>query len=346
MSLHTPRAGSFSTSVTAAAAFASVSVSVAIWLSLRPHRLTDLVRVAAWGSQWLHGAPLYGAGADVDYPPWAIVTLSPLAAVPTPLLPIVWVVVNLVALATIARRLAPERGAIFFLVLAAGAMRTLNQFSLVSLALALAGTSSSSPLSPLWLGLSLMKPQIGLVFWLQALWQRQWRVAAAAIAVPLLLTGVFAAGAQVSLALVFPAYGQAIEAQYGPGLWGQTEITVWLRPLVPAALAAGAVAILVGLTLARRKPRLGFALASLLAVRHPSYDLVLLLPWLASLGMASAWMVAALLVVDPSAVFARVLPGSWLSLHADRLCVTAVWLFYALPRVGTAAVSGRFERAD
>lgn len=324
----TRRADSFSTSLLASALLAAVSVSVAIWLSLQPARLTDLHRVAAWVTEWTHGAPVYGVGSDVDYPPWAIVIFSPLAAIPSAWLPVVWVSINLCALAAIARRLVPDGGVVFFLVLAAGAMRTLNQFSLVLVAFALAGSASSGVMRGLWLGLSLAKPQIGLVFWLQAVWRRQWRLAAEAALVPLVCTIAFSVVAHMPIREVLPAYLRAIALQYGSGLAGQTEITLWLRALVPAVPAAAwavVVALLVWGTLLRVRPAVNLAMVSLLSVRHLSYDLILLLPGLARLEGWQVWIAALCCVADPSAVLGLLWPSNWLAIHADRLMLLGLW---------------------
>ncbi len=341
MSSRTQRGVSFGTRL--AAALATVSVSVAIWLSLQPHRLADLNRIVVWTGQWLHGAHLYGPDSDVDYPPWAIVTLSPLALVPAAALPVLWVTGNLAALAWTAQRLARSQ-TVMFLLLAAGALRTLNQFSLMALALAVAGTTGAGPLRPLWLGLSLMKPQIGAVFVLQALWRRQWKLAATAGLVPLVLLGVYAARAHVSVLAVPFAYAQSIGVQYGHVFIGQTEITPWLReawPQVPAAALTLLVAALVLIPLARTNTYLGLALASLLSLRHLSYDLVLLLPWVATLDGAAVWVAAGLLVADPSAVGHLIAPQSLLARHGDRLCLLALWLVAAVRRQGDQPSSSR-----
>lgn len=326
MSLRTRRADSRSTSV--AAAVAAMSVSVAMWLSLQPHRLVDLFRVAAWASQWLHGAQLYGATTDVDYPPWAIVTLSPLAWLPSGLLPWCWVACNLTALAIVARRLSRSRRLVFYLLIAAGAMRTLNQFTLVSLAFAVVGTTAVTRFSPVWLGLSLIKPQIGGVFWLHAVWTRQWKLAISSLVAPGVLLGVYASRAHVSMWEALHAYAGSIGVQYGEVLWGQTEVTSWLRVLWPYAapvLVTTAVAVIVFATLARTRPQLGLSLASLLSVRHLSYDLVLLLPWVATLEGRALWIASALLIADPAAILGMVAPGSVGALHADRIAVLAFW---------------------
>ncbi len=325
--MRTPRAVSSSTK--AAAALAAVSVCVAIWFSLQPRRIGDLWRVTGWASQWLGGSSLYGPDSDVDYPPWAIVTLSPLAMVPASMLPVLWIVCNLAALVFVARRLSRDRADVFFLLIAAGTVRTLNQFSLVTLAFAVAGTTSVGRLSPLWLGLSLMKPQVGAVFWLHALWQRQWKLAAAACAVPLVLAGVFAMHAHVSILSLPQSYAQSIALQYGAPFWGQTEITTWLRELWPALSAVVltvVVAAVVFAPLARRQTHLGLTLASLLALRHLSYDLILLLPCLATTSGVVLWIGTGFLMADPSAIARVLAPGSWLAFHADRITLVLLWV--------------------
>jgi hypothetical protein len=331
--LRTPR--DVSSSTKAAAALAAISVGAAIFLSLQPHRLEDLRSVVAWTSQWLGGANLYGPGADTDYPPWAIVTLSPLAVIPAAAVPAFWIACNLIALTFVARRLSQDRPDLYFLLIAAGTIRTLNQFSLVTLALAIAGTTSSGRLSPLWLGLSLMKPQIGGVFWLNAMWKRQWRLAAIACAVPLVLMAVFAARAHVSILSLPREYAQSIAVAHADLPRGQTELTPMVHAIWPGA-SYGFIAVLVAISifvpLARRESVAGFALASLLSIRHLSYDLILLLPRLATTGGAMLWVGTALLVADPAAVARVIAPESWLAHNADRLVLLAIWACLALNR--------------
>ena len=330
MSLPTPPDDSWPTK--AAAALALISVTAAVWFSLQAHRLADLRHLAAWVTEWARGAHVYGSGSVADYPPWAIVTLSPLSRVPTDSLPVVWVVVNLILLVWIARRLSGQRALVFLLLVAAGAMRTLNQFSLLSLALGLAGIGTRGALGPVWLGLALIKPQIGGVFWLLSLWQRQWRRSLAALAVPAVLTLAYAMHAHVGLVTVIGDYTRVIAGLYGGSLGGQTEVTRWLLAigssllLVPIAVTAAVVAFA---PYARQEPLTGLAFASLFGTRHLSYDFVLLLPALAQLQGAWLWLATLVCVADPSAVIGMVVPGSWLARHADRALLVAVWAWGA-----------------
>jgi hypothetical protein len=338
MSLRTPRDASFSTNL--AAALAAISGGLAIWLSLQPERLSDLFRLVEWCGMWARGTHVYGPASDVDYPPWAIVLLSPLSLAPTAILPVLWVAANLACLVYVARALTRRlamsgdrddlsANELMFLLMAAGAMRTLNQFSLLSLALAVAGTRSAGTLRPLWLGLSLFKPQIGGVLWVYAVWQREWRLAGTALIVPVVLTGVYAAHAGVSLPSVPLEYAQSIALQYGGWFTGQTEITPWVRavvPGVPAAVLALALAAVVFAPLSASRPLLGLALASLLSVRHLSYDLILLLPWVAGLSRRVVWALVPCFLLDPSALVRLIRPDSWLALHADRAFLFLGWM--------------------
>lgn len=330
MSLPTPPDDSRPTK--AAAALALISVTAAVWLSLQTHRLSDLRHLTAWAAEWARGAHVYGAGSVVDYPPWAIVTLSPLSRISGDWLPVVWVAVNLILLAWIARRLCGGRAVVFWLLVAAGAMRTLNQFTLLSLALGLAGIGTRGALGPIWLGLALIKPQIGGVFLLLSLWQRQWRRSLAALAVPSALTVAYAMYAHVSPLAVIGDYARVIARLYSGALGGQTEVTRWLLAIasqllvVPIVLTAAVVAFA---PYARREPLTGLAFASLFGTRHLSYDFVLLLPALAQLQGASLWLGTLVCVADPSAVIGVVLPGSWLARHADRALLVAVWAWGA-----------------
>lgn len=338
MSLRTPRGDWFSTK--AAALLAAVSGGVAIWLSLRPERLADLYRLIGWTSRWLSGDSLYSGDSDVDYPPWAIVVLSPLSLVPSSIVAPLWVACNVALLIFVARTLSRQtslltpsddasRVALMFLLIAAGAMRTLNQFTLLSLALAVAGSSGDTRLRPVWLGLSLFKPQIGGVFWLHAVWKRQWRVAAVAAVVPLLLSIVYAWRAGVAPSSLPGDYARALAVQYGDALTGQTELTIWLQgllPGVPGAMLAVGVALVIFATLAATQPLLGLSLASLLSVRHLSYDLVLLLPWLSGQPRRVVWGIALLMVADPSALAGVWRADGWFTLHADRLVLMLGWM--------------------
>src|SRR6185295_13456853 len=125
---------------------AAVNMAAGVALALRdPRRASDLWTMVEWCRAWLiEGRSLYsGADAFTDYPPNAIVLLSPLALFPqrwvvpmwtagalllTPVLP--WLVMRCAAPAQ-RRLLALTVPTLFYLCWAAP--RTLLQFSLLSM---------------------------------------------------------------------------------------------------------------------------------------------------------------------------------------------------------------------
>src|SRR3954464_3047125 len=77
---------------------ACINIAAGVTLAVRdPHRAADLWTMVDWCRAWLvDGSSLYaGAGASTDYPPNAIVTLSPLAAVPQRYIVPLWILVAL-----------------------------------------------------------------------------------------------------------------------------------------------------------------------------------------------------------------------------------------------------------
>jgi hypothetical protein len=347
MTSSTPR-GAWSSTNLALAALAIASVAASLWLSLQPDRLSDLHLVAEWCAAWLRGAHLYGASSNVDYPPWAIVLLSPLGLLNREYaFPALWITFNVLLLVAVARLLA-VRGdrRTFLLLLMAGAMRTLNQFSLLSFALALAGARARGPLAPILLGLSLFKPQIGGVVWLAVLFERRWRLALTSLAVPFTLLLVYAIVVRVS-PLALPAdYARVIATHYGAHFIGQTEITPWLRAWLPS-LPGFAAALLVAIVCAapaflrnRTRTRTSepgtpepgtlaiLGLCSLLSLRHLSYDFILLLPLVAMLRGPAQIVLALVITFDPAGV-SRELGSTpvlaWPANHADRLLALGLW---------------------
>ena len=127
-------------------AAAAVNLIVGVALSFRGGRDGDLFQVARWAGEWVHGLDPYAlADAGVDYPPWALVLLSPLAWVPNGVLTAVWVAANLGLVAWMVTRLSrwadephARQTLLAALLLCAASLRTLNQFSVLSFALAIA----------------------------------------------------------------------------------------------------------------------------------------------------------------------------------------------------------------
>ncbi len=314
----------------AAWALALVSLTWGVWRSLQPDALVDLHHVLQWTRTLAGGASPWAPGSETDYPPWALVTLTPLllfgdsGAGAGPL----WVAVNLaigVALAAAMARLPTvpraQRALAMAVVLAVSAFRVLSQFSLLAFALAWAGARDASPWrGGLWLGLALMKPHVAGPIWLAHLCWRDWRRVGTAALVPIALTLGAAAWLGQSPATLLADYLRTLEFVQGgaEAFTGHTDLEAWLTPFVPAvttlAGSATLAAILAGPLLwvavrdgARRPPQVRaqliwyawWGLVSLLSVRHLSYDFLLLLPFVV------AWWPA------PGQAGERPAPGHW-----------------------------------
>ncbi len=350
------------------AALASVTLAAGVWLSLQPDRTLDLEHLGLWARAWGSGVNSYAPpDSVVDYPPWALVVLWPLSFVPATWQAAVWVAVNVGLVAAVVSRLARraiEPGEIqvrlALLLTAAACFRTLNQFSLLSYALALYGASARSPVGGgMLLGLSLIKPQIGGVVVAWEVLRGRWRAPLAALAVPCVLTAAYAARVHASVWQVVGQDAAALARVHGAAdpLPGHTELRAWLVALhvswagrleVSAVLAV--LLMLPALWAAWRRSRwtpdaalelLALCGAtSLLAVRHLSYDFVLLLPALvawrvwpftaAAHRAVRTWMffgLAFLLLVEVPSL-ARAAAGihaPWALTEMDRATALAAW---------------------
>jgi hypothetical protein len=355
---------------------AAVNLIVGIALSFRGGRDGDLFQVARWAGEWLHGLDPYAlADAGVDYPPWALVLLSPLAWVPNGVLTFVWVAANLAFVAWLVTRLSrwtdePRRRQtlIAALLLCAASLRTLNQFSILSFALAIAGAASPSrTIGGVLVGLSCFKPQIGgvLAVWVWLRGQRG-RVLSG-VAVVLALTLVFSLRAGVDPLTVAREYAASLSSTYSDlsNIPGHTDLRSALTLYAPAldtGLSLSLVLLVVLLVpLGAGLWRSGGALpaadleiaafcgvVSLLATRHLSYDLLLLLPLLVAWRVApftegkgqraegegrrfAFWIVAALLVIEVPSWYRRLLEPAGLTGFAfltelDRVLCVAAWV--------------------
>ena len=366
----------------AVAVLASLNLAAGLWLSTRPTRGGDLQQVVDWTIAWSAGANPYSAGSVVDYPPWALVALWPLSALAPEWRQPLWVLVNAVLLAVLLSQLTRQtdepvriRIALALLLAATAPARTLNQFSLLAGVLAMAGASATSNgWGGLALGLSLIKPQIAGVVLIWICLKGQWSRAGLALAVPALLTAVFLARAGDDPAAVLGQYAGALAAVHGGAdpLPGHTELRPWLLPVLPdgvsaASWSAGLAALLIlpGVVFAARRrswtPDEGLALlalcgaASLLAVRHLSYDLFLLWPALLAWrvppfargagprgrGAAFAVLSALLVLQLPSwaRLAARQGAGEWWMAvtEVDRVLVLVIWIVLSC-RLSWAAV--------
>lgn len=350
---------------------AVVSLTFGVWRSAQPDALEDFHRVVEWTASLTSGISPYTPGSDTDYPPWALITLAPLAPVPTSYRASFWIVGNLglaIGIVWLLVRAVPAARDVQLglaaLLLATAPFRVLGQFSLLSFALALAGARHQSPIiGGLLMGLGLMKPQVGGVLVIAHLLMRDWTRVGIALCVPAVLLVSAGAGVSVSPVQLLADYSVALESVHGGSgvVPGHTELEPWLAPLVPGVTSV-AGSVVLGLLLllpaimaasrdgrpwpARRQLEL-YALCgvvSLLATRHLSYDLLLILPLVVAWWPAprSAWLVtSALLVLQLPGWWRRVFePMAWpdvfgVILEADRgLCIVLfgllVWRFIRL----------------
>jgi hypothetical protein len=293
--------------VLAAVANLLAGVVIASW----PGRQTDLESVRRWGAEWLLvGVNVYGADpVGPDYPPHAVVALSPLAVLPAAWAVPFWIAVNL-ALALAAPLLAVravrpaanrfDTALLVAMLLCWGGFRTLLQFSLLALTLGLAAmvvADRRAGWSGVALGLALIKPQVAAPFLLWAVFTRRLRVAGTAVAVTALGFGVFCLRAHANPADVVRSYAATLHAYY----LGDAIMTGLsnLRPVIAlaapdAAVAdgvAGAVALLMlvgicalGAGEGRRRDAVMYSapalagLWSLLTFYHLTYGFLVLLP--------------------------------------------------------------------
>ncbi len=76
---------------------AAISMAVAFHQAVHPNHSEDLMWIHSWVVQWLDGKNVYAdLGTQADYPPHAIVFLSPFSFVDTAWLPIAWASAKLV----------------------------------------------------------------------------------------------------------------------------------------------------------------------------------------------------------------------------------------------------------
>jgi hypothetical protein len=340
---------------------AAVSLTFGVWRSAQPEALADFHRVVEWTTALTSGVSPYAGESETDYPPWALVTLAPLVPVPADYRAPLWIVCNL-ALALgivwlLVRAVPAARDAqmgLAALLLATAPFRMLGQFSVLSFALALAGARHRSPvIGGMLMGLGLMKPQVGGALVIAHLIMRDWARAGIALCVPAVFLLIASAWLSTSPIHLLADYAVILERVHGGGgvAAGHTELEPWLAPMMPGVTSVAGSAVL-GLVLllpavagavraghhwtTRRQLEL-YALCgvvSLLATRHLSYDLLLILPLVVAWWPAprTAWLVTSgLLVMQLPGWWRRVFePMAWPDvfgavLEVDRLLCLAVF---------------------
>lgn len=289
---------------------AALNMSIGVVLATHPNRWADLQTIRRWTGQWLFtGKDLYAsASSGTDYPPHAIVALSPLSLLPQSFAVPVWAVLN-IALAAIAGYLAArfvrprvslgDAAYLTLLFLSWSGTKTLLQFSLLTLVFGLAAVVLAEK-RPAWsgvcLGLSLMKPQIALPFLLWTVFRRRWTSAAIAILVIAAGTALFCLRASANPLHVAIRYAQILQLYFNGEIAMQG--IAQLRPLFGpigggAAIELATAAILLPLFAVicvegfrqTNSPSRAMYLApglagiwSLLTFYHLTYGFVVLLP--------------------------------------------------------------------
>lgn len=291
---------------------ASVNLAAGAALALRdPARASDLAIIYDWCGRWLAGGEsLYTAAASVtDYPPNAIVMLSPLALVPWPWLVPLWTALAL-ALAPVLAYLVvrsvwrgdPYVAAVpMLLFLCWTSTRTLLQFSALSMTLAFLSlrlVDAHRLASGIALGFALFKPHVAgpIALWMVVTGRA--RVAIVASAVVLAGWMVYDARIGENPLTTLDGYRHVLGTLHaGPdGLLGRTGLRGWTRILAadPRAadrwwIAVSALILAGAWWLARRDPRRPleagglavpslFCLWSLLAFYHNTNNLIMMLP--------------------------------------------------------------------
>jgi hypothetical protein len=293
------------------ALMALVNLSAGIVVATWPERQSDLDTMRRWGRQWLvSGVNVYMTDEDApDYPPHALVTLSPLGTLPTEWAVPVWAAVNL-GLAVVTPYLAVR--AVWPMVtlssaalpvamfLCWGGFRTLLQFGLLTLALGLLAMVLADK-RPKWsgvcLGLALMKPQIAVPFVLWALFRRHLRVVGVAGVVVIAGFALFCLRAQADPVSLVRRYVAILQMFYtGDAIMvGLSQLRPLIVLAVPDTTVADALAAVIALVMLGAICVLGFregkrrnvvmysapplaALWSLLTFCHFTYGFLLLLP--------------------------------------------------------------------
>ena len=175
---------------------AIINLTAAIVIASWPDRRADLDTIRRWSADWLRGRDIYAVQeAWPEYPPHAIVMLSPIAALSEDIAVPAWASFNLVltiAASYLAVRMYDREATVstatlpMLMFLSWGGFRALLQFTLLSLVFGLLSVVVADR-GPVWsgifLGLGLMKPQVCIPFVLWAMLARRFRTLAIAVLV-------------------------------------------------------------------------------------------------------------------------------------------------------------------
>jgi len=344
----------------------TANVLLGVAIAMRVDASRDVWWLWTWTRTWLQGTNPYRWPIPADYPPWALVALSPVGVVPDAALPVLWACAG-VSLAIAVAWVGPKAIAIqspplrltigLFLSWAAVRYGLGNgQFALLSVASGLAAVwlaRNGSAWSGLFLAAALVKPHVGMAFLAWAFVAAKWRAIAGAAAALAAATVVFSVRLGESVVATLVQY----MGQVGAELGGAEPLrgTVEMRPLLEAITGYPAVAAILNTTLAVA----GFAAIVWAVSRHPSdtrgelalplfclwtlastfhnaYDLVLVWPvWLVLWHRQqhdprqSPYLLAfvqAALVVGVPGLWWK-LHGSGFGLHFDRVLLAGLLIY-------------------
>jgi hypothetical protein len=247
-------------------ALALLNLAAGVVVSSQAFRLDNLTAMMRWGHRWLvESTNVYEPGrwGTVDYPPNAVVLMSPLGLLPLGAAHPIWLLMNLAMTV-----LAPYCAARFFrphdpfrvialpilMFLCWGGARTLTQFTLVALTCSMAAMAVSvrRPMAGgAWLGLAMMKPQVAIPVFLWSVFTRRWSVVLTSLAVIGGLVAVFCLRAGAHPFWVAFRYVEILAVHHtGEGtLAGISELRPLIRQLVTDISDVDAIAISIALGL-------------------------------------------------------------------------------------------------
>ena len=301
---------------------ALLNLAAGVVVSSQTSRLDNLASMMRWGNRWLiEGTNVFEPGrwGTVEYPPNAVVLLSPLGLLPLTVAHPIWLLMNLAMTV-----LAPYYAARFlrphdpFRVIALpilmflcwGGVRSLTQFTLVALTCSMAAMAVSirRPITGgVWLGLAMMRPQVAIPVFLWSVFTRRWSVVLTSLAVIGGLVAVFCLRSDAHPFWVAFRYAEMFAVHHiGEGtLAGISELRPLIRQLVTDTSDVDAIAGSIALGLisgicvagcqegAVRKrvlyaaPPL-VACWSLMTFYHHTYGFVILLPVMMLLALNDA----------------------------------------------------------
>lgn len=291
------------------AAIAFVNLAVGVAVALQPES-ADFRTMIGWARQWLiEGHNVYAPDIVVDYPPHAIVLLSPLGTLPASAALPLWMILNLglvvIAPYFAARFFAPHapfRTILLPILMFASwwGSHTLVQFSLLALTFSMAALSLAErrPLaSGICLGLGLMKPQVAVPVFLWTLFTRRWRIAVVALITAAAGVALFCLRVGAEPIGVVRRWVEILRFYYmgDTPLTGASDLRPFIHSLISNVYEVDAIAVFIGLALLAGISVAGFlegrwrrrslyaapplaACWSLLTFYHLSYGFVVLLP--------------------------------------------------------------------